>query len=1582
MKIFLIILFLMGSIHCSSLLNNDLKSSDGSTPLQKWTEEKVYFEKLILDQNYDQALQRKDQFLKLSKDLDKGRGLNTATANTMIGRIFFMRKDYPLAIEHFETSETIIENAILKSFIDPKELSGFYYMLGTSYLENQNPEKALEEYQKKLDIEKQFFKDELNIISETQFRLGDIYAELKNWEQSELYFFESLKNLQRMKPASKVGIDNAIHKIYLHLGHLYLEKEEFDKSKEYYQKTVNFLLTQKSDQEFTVMKTIMMIANRCLSKDQDDLSFYFYKKLIDYQIQKNGESDDVFLVWIDLGIAYGQKKSYKLTIQSLLNSLELIQKKYGNENEDTAFVYTFLGTYYAQEKEFDKSIEFSNKALKIRINLYGENHYLVGFLYNFLADNYYLKKDYEKAEELALRSMEILDNCDWDEISNYKATSIITKKIINNGKVDLTSSIIDTYRLLGIIYSDTHRYQEAIDYLYKTIRKLEEKSTITKAFIARFKTDLGFVLIKKLNYYYNIKRVRTIYGKEMIAMTPGENEFQMENKEAVIEEAKFHILEGLPYLIKGPRLENNPFNLYNTLVALTEVYEYKRDFKEGLDTLKIIYDLLKVESKYSPIVKNQHLIEKIISNLEKQGDFYKELGKYPEAKEKYEEAYQLILDNKNIGINEKNKFYLGMINLYFYFGEMDKAYEISKLMYEEGSKLEIDTETIDDYVDSRIQMSNYYQRINNFHKAKEFLNEAQSKRDHFALLLDYNIDKILNFAWSDLYGRFDMPEKSIHYLYKIIDDEIKLNKEENNLDLARCYIRLGQNLSKKGEHTEALKMIKEGYEIFDRIYEKNQKNPIRGEIEFNLGSEYFKMGDYETAKEHLLKSLENFQENQLNNTIYTNALLMELGKVSLKQNKTELALTYFQKAEENTIHSQLLYYKEKMNYLWGEYYHSQQKYELSNQYLEEAIESDSFHTNRNLYIDSLRLISKNQFFLGNQDKGIETLKKAVNFLIDETNRMEMDKENFFQRNKELLDDLSQLYLERKEFESAYSILQLKKSYFLNEHFLLKKAIHESGIGNQEADEYLTKLNRLQSLQFQRESQLRNDESFYSRTYLDDQISNLYQWITEKEKEFSEKFLIFRLYKNNKFVKVKDIQNKLRNDTILLDYFLMNQSLIVFVISKKEFHTFIVDKKKDDWLTSVQNIKRISSKKRGSSFIILELQDGRLRISNTEECGRFQKGKLCEIILKNFQNGSYHLTKKNLGKMKKFSSNPSEVETIFSSDSSSLFKKLIQPFIKGNQNKIILSPDDELYQLPFSVLKDLEGKYLIESHSISYIQSISLWSTLDRDINQEYQKEILAIGDPIYDKFRKNPQESLVVTTLERNSEIDILDDIRLNNLPGSKKEISNIQEILKKTYKEGDYLLGINANKNELLKKLKSRPFHNKNNNYRIIHFSTHGLFFKNSSDLNSLALTNRKRAEQYASEELKLYEKEMGKLDGDGYLRMKDVVEMNMRSELILLSACETSLGSHHTGEGLRGLPQAFLKAGSKNVISTLWSISDLGTAEFMKHYYQRIYFKKESHLEALRNTQIEFLKKMDVYKDPYYWSGFVMYGLGDEAK
>ena len=165
-------------------------------------------------------------------------------------------------------------------------------------------------------------------------------------------------------------------------------------------------------------------------------------------------------------------------------------------------------------------------------------------------------------------------------------------------------------------------------------------------------------------------------------------------------------------------------------------------------------------------------------------------------------------------------------------------------------------------------------------------------------------------------------------------------------------------------------------------------------------------------------------------------------------------------------------------------------------------------------------------------------------------------------------------------------------------------------------------------------------------------------------------------------------------------------------------------------------------------------------------------------------------------------------------------------------------------------------------------------------------------------------------------------------------------------------LTGTDATKDEVLKRLSS---------VALVHIAAHG-----SMATGEIALSpNLTRASHVPTEE-------------DFLLTMKDVLKVKLRARLVVLSCCHSARGKPVNAEGVVGIARAFLGAGARSVLVSLWAIDDKATMKFMESFYQHL-AKGRSASEAL-NRAMNFMRESDEFSDVRYWAPFVL--IGDDVK
>ncbi len=298
----------------------------------------------------------------------------------------------------------------------------------------------------------------------------------------------------------------------------------------------------------------------------------------------------------------------------------------------------------------------------------------------------------------------------------------------------------------------------------------------------------------------------------------------------------------------------------------------------------------------------------------------------------------------------------------------------------------------------------------------------------------------------------------------------------------------------------------------------------------------------------------------------------------------------------------------------------------------------------------------------------------------------------------------------------------------------------------------------------------------------------------------------------------------------------------------------------------------------------------------------------------------------------------------------IITKYLQKKLK-DKTHLIISPDGLLNYLPFEALYS-KKQYLIEKYQINYISSGKEFIRQTKIATKKPKHQMVLFANVDFNAHVKAYLPSAQDKTLapifgsdtDSNENETIEENLTKFDALG-REEIETIQKyyanpiIFEKSSATIENLFNIPSSK--------------------IVHLSTHGLFLEEDTILNPM----RKSLLVFAGANNNKKEATLSALQ----LSTLDLKE----TELVILSACQSGLGEIHNAEGVVGLPKALLQAGAKNVIMSLWTVSNQKTAMLMDYFYANI-AKRQNYSRALQNAKIQMLEK-----HPYYWSAFILSGL-----
>jgi len=299
---------------------------------------------------------------------------------------------------------------------------------------------------------------------------------------------------------------------------------------------------------------------------------------------------------------------------------------------------------------------------------------------------------------------------------------------------------------------------------------------------------------------------------------------------------------------------------------------------------------------------------------------------------------------------------------------------------------------------------------------------------------------------------------------------------------------------------------------------------------------------------------------------------------------------------------------------------------------------------------------------------------------------------------------------------------------------------------------------------------------------------------------------------------------------------------------------------------------------------------------------------------------------------------------FRASAHKLYDLLLKParsLLRGKSSLVIV-PDDRLWELPFQALLDEGDRYVIERSAVSYAPSLTVLREMrarsDKRRAVAAPSTLLALGNPLIGQ-----------ETVER-ARLTMRDE-KLSPLPEAETEVRALGRLY--GARRSKVYVGADAREDRLKAEAGQA---------RILHFATHGVLNNASPMYSYLALAQ-------------------GDKNEDGLLEAWELMQLDLKADLAVLSACETARGRTSAGEGVIGLTWALFVAGTPATVVSQWEVESASARDLMLGFHRQLQAPraegKLTKAESLRRAAIKMMKNPDT-NHPFYWAGFVLVGDG----
>jgi CHAT domain-containing protein/Tfp pilus assembly protein PilF len=928
------------------------------------------------------------------------------------------------------------------------------------------------------------------------------------------------------------------------------------------------------------------------------------------------------------------------------------------------------------------------------------------------------------------------------------------------------------------------------------------------------------------------------------------------------------------------------------------------------------------------------------------GSLYTKLGDYPKALDYLQKSLTIRKDILGEEHSKTATAYNNLALLYNTMGEYEEAlsfYEKALIINQKKlGKNHPNTAKYYANIGSVYETKGEYSKALNYYEKSLAITIKILGKEHPSTAVSYS-----NIAM--LYQKMDNYSKALNLYKKALSIFIKKLGKEHTYT-ATGYSNLASLYLIMDDYPKAIKHYTKSLAIDIKVL--GQEHIYTAKNYNNLGAVYHKLGNYSAALKHLKKAL-SIREKVLGEE-HTDVAesLNNICQIYSMMKEPSTALTYCKKSL--LINKKVLGEKHSntaINYNnIGGIYSGMDKHQKALEYYTKALSirkkvlgiehsdiAQSYHNVAGIYKDMKNYIKALSYY----EKSLIISKKILG--------------NEHSTIANTYNNISSLYETKKDYAKAYNYA--KKSFDI---FVKNQDKNFQALTNKEKNIYLKSNKHIVSLLFRVANILKEKNQTLNQEMLN-------AWLNYKGGIFDSENSISTLYTNTKD---KSLREKIEDLTAL------KRGLA------KLYQSIPKPKEREAWKTKIEEIENkiatLTSEitQKASNF---KEQQGLNHISYKDIAKHLKEN---ELYIDYAKAGEYYYIftidsreKITFTQIDQQSSAliDSEVKAFredvkqknpnlkYSKEKlSKLYELLIaNPLQERIESKksLIISPDGALRLLPFEALYDATTEhYLLESKKIRYIPSgKELVRLYKYSQDKQSNRDSVVFANPNFDSTIKSDkrEHTSITPNTNRSGIIKALFTMRFSPLDGTKEEAKNIKAILNDKIVE---YLQDEANEDNLIDI--QQP--------KILHIATHGFFINDNSIPNpmlksGIALTGANSSAI--------------KGESNGIVTALKLSGLKLKgTDLVVLSACETGVVDIDNTDGVSGLGKAFIQAGAKNMVMSLWSVGDQATKDLMTSFYKEIVQNNNNYADALQKAKMEMVKQ-DMH--PFYWAGFVISGL-----